>query len=479
MINWKVRYGRLLERHPELFDPDRRILEVGSGSEGLARHLQRPVVGVDRVFVGPVSRHLAAVCGSVLALPFPAGAFDDVVCVDTLEHLREGDRLHAIRELVRIAGKRVIISGPAGTFAASGDTAYAEHITRAGGTVPLWLAEHLRHRIPGLGDLLEMLLSVGHPFTVHVNEGVIQHYAGLFADNYPFMARYLRIHDNKFPADTPLRAARGDVPYSYLFTIDTTSTRPMPAIGPKTDAAGAQRSGAALQPERIGLFAVGHRTDRMPAIPGIRRILAGGGTPESGTPPDILRDDAGDTIAERNPEYSEMTAIYWIWKNVSDLDAVGFCHYRRLFDFRKHLGSSRETPLRSLRDARQHESTSSIRPRSPGAWATERSSWPDRWRRELQTRSSTWVRTYPRLSCNGQPRPGAPPAPRTTGCRADVFASVLRQQHVHHVMGRLRRTVSILVRLPVRPGSAVGAESRGLPASDARFPLGTHLRHPH
>ena len=357
MINWKVRYGMLLERHPELFDPDRRILEVGSGSEGIARHLQRPVVGVDRVFVGPVSRHLAAVCGSVLALPFPAGAFDDVVCVDTLEHLREGDRLHAIRELVRIAGKRVIISGPAGAFATSGDAAYAEHITRAGGTVPLWLAEHLRHRIPGLGDLLEMLLTVGHPFAVHVNEGVIQHYAGLFADDYPFMARYLRIHDDKFPAETPLRAARGDVPYSYLFTIDTTSTRSMPAIRSTTDPAGAQRSRAALQPERIGLFAVGHRTDRMPAIPGIRRILAGTGTPESGTHPDILRDDAGDTIAERNPEYSEMTAIYWLWKNVTDLDAVGFCHYRRYFDFRKSVWQpERETPLRSLRDVRRHES---------------------------------------------------------------------------------------------------------------------------
>ena len=357
MINWKVRYAALLERHPELFDSDRRVLEVGCGNEGIARYLRRTVVGLDRVFVGAVSRHLRAVCGSVLALPFPDGAFDDVVCVDTLEHLAQDDRLRAIRELVRIARKRVIISGPAGAFAESGDAAYADHIARAGGAVPSWLEEHVRHGIPSLGDLLAMLFDVGYSFTVHVNEGVIQHYSGLFADNYPFMARFLRIHDDKFPAETPLRAALGDVPYSYLFTIDTTSARRTPSIAAKSSPAGAQRVRAAPQPGRVGLFAVGHRADRMPAIPGIRRILAGAGIPRSATDPDILRDDAGDTIADRNPEFSEMTAIYWVWKNVTDLDAVGFCHYRRYFDFRTSVWQpARETPLRSLREVRKYES---------------------------------------------------------------------------------------------------------------------------
>jgi hypothetical protein len=46
-----------------------------------------------------------------------------------------------------------------------------------------------------------------------------------------------------------------------------------------------------------------------------------------------------------------MTAIYWVWRNVRDLDAVGFCHYRRYFDFRPHAGrTQRETYLRAPAD---------------------------------------------------------------------------------------------------------------------------------
>ena len=46
---------------------------------------------------------------------------------------------------------------------------------------------------------------------------------------------------------------------------------------------------------------------------------------------DIIGDDTGDNISEKNSSYSEMTAHYWIWKNVHDVEYVGLCHYRRLF----------------------------------------------------------------------------------------------------------------------------------------------------
>ena len=42
-----------------------------------------------------------------------------------------------------------------------------------------------------------------------------------------------------------------------------------------------------------------------------------------------LRDDCKDNIAERNIYYSELTGLYWVWKNIHEVSYVGTCHYRR------------------------------------------------------------------------------------------------------------------------------------------------------
>ncbi|MDN3713794.1 DUF4422 domain-containing protein [Paracoccus cavernae] len=51
-------------------------------------------------------------------------------------------------------------------------------------------------------------------------------------------------------------------------------------------------------------------------------------TPLAGMPGDAT----GENISHLNPEYCELTAHFWAWKNNRDASTIGLMHYRRLLD---------------------------------------------------------------------------------------------------------------------------------------------------
>lgn len=52
-------------------------------------------------------------------------------------------------------------------------------------------------------------------------------------------------------------------------------------------------------------------------------------------------DDKGENISSKNPNYCELTGLYWAWKNL-DCEYLGLAHYRRHFTAFKGAGDRRE-----------------------------------------------------------------------------------------------------------------------------------------
>lgn len=59
----------------------------------------------------------------------------------------------------------------------------------------------------------------------------------------------------------------------------------------------------------------------------------------------MIGDNTGDNISDRNGSYNEMTSVYWAWKNYDALgnpEWIGFMHYRRHFLFKDGKASCYE-----------------------------------------------------------------------------------------------------------------------------------------
>ena len=83
-----------------------------------------------------------------------------------------------------------------------------------------------------------------------------------------------------------------------------------------------------------------HKPYHMPQDPVYLPVQAGSALHE---PLGFTGDDSGENISKKNPNYCELTCLYWAWKNL-DADALGLCHYRRYFAGRR-FGSKWERIL--------------------------------------------------------------------------------------------------------------------------------------
>jgi hypothetical protein len=91
-----------------------------------------------------------------------------------------------------------------------------------------------------------------------------------------------------------------------------------------------------MQPAKLTLYSVFHKPFYQPPVDFVVPIQAGRQLATQQLP--MAGDDTGEHISALNPAFCELTALYWIWKNMhfDNNSYWGLCHYRRYFSIPVH-----------------------------------------------------------------------------------------------------------------------------------------------
>ncbi len=145
MIGESLRYYPICKELKAILPPRGTVLDVGAKDRGIGLLYKGNYVGLDIDFTGLLHRRMSPVSGSILQMPFRTGGFDVVVCSDVIEHLFPKDRPKAVRELLRVARRGVIVGFPFGAGAEASDRFISRLYENRGKSKPSWLKDHLEN----------------------------------------------------------------------------------------------------------------------------------------------------------------------------------------------------------------------------------------------------------------------------------------------------------------------------------------------
>ena len=212
--------------------PRGRVLEVGSGSEGLATWWRRPFVGVDIAFEFRRPPTLLPVRADGAHLPFPDRTFDLVVCVAVLLHMEGDATVDAVcGEMGRVSRGRVVVVTPAGAAAHESDLRMLEWLRRRGITPRPWFPDQVSRGVLDPETITGALGAYGHvteaaTVSVHWNERFFRAEQRLrrVKGAMTAMQPALRL----WGAVAPRELAGGGPPYERVFVLDTRATASPP-----------------------------------------------------------------------------------------------------------------------------------------------------------------------------------------------------------------------------------------------------------
>jgi hypothetical protein len=207
MLNQLARYSAVV---PIVEESDgEALLEVGSGSEGIARFASPrwQVTVCDRDFTdyGAVEvpdDGLRRIEGDVTDLPFADRKFDVVLALDLLEHLPAELRPVALKELARVARTRLVAGCPCGERALRADRRLARYYAVQPRATPPWLVEHLDNGFPS-AELLQTTLASFGSVRLVPNERIGTHLAVSVLEATPYLARLMLRVASRLEAGMP------------------------------------------------------------------------------------------------------------------------------------------------------------------------------------------------------------------------------------------------------------------------------------
>lgn len=193
MINQLIRYIPVIEfiQHHK----PQSICEPGSGSYGIGKFMDIEFTGVDSTFddyqsnvVENTNPKMKRITASAEAIPVPDNSFDLVFTLDMFEHMTPIQRSATLTEMLRIAGKYVIVGFPCGAAARKCDVRTDRFYSLIKKTPPGWLQEHLAGVYPSENFFEDLLKERKIQYTVQKNENAFLHFLLNIFETIPFMA---------------------------------------------------------------------------------------------------------------------------------------------------------------------------------------------------------------------------------------------------------------------------------------------------
>lgn len=154
-----LRYLPIVEEINTTYKEGDSILEIGSGSMGIAPYIDQQVIGVDKSFDGKNHPKLKQVVADATKLDFADRIFDYVVSSDTLEHIPPNLRQKAVNEWMRVTKKELILAFPEGKESEVQDKTLYGEFKKSGLSdySEKFFKEHLAYGLPRVEEVTRWL----------------------------------------------------------------------------------------------------------------------------------------------------------------------------------------------------------------------------------------------------------------------------------------------------------------------------------